>query len=726
MTSNEFDLIVSKLNATYTTGGDWMAPCPCHQDDSPSLSLKFIDSKLLVHCFAGCDRDEVFRTVAGLIPRVKPATEKVLEKNRIEHTYYNEDGSIHGKVTRNYYSENGEIKKKMYSQAYDNKANNWAVRENGRLVGLSYKTCPLYNLQGLLAAPPEKSIFIVEGEKKVDILVSHGLIAVCNQGGAGKWRADNNKYLLGRVIILCPDIDDAGYSHVSLVAHMLRASGINQLKLLDLGDKLEKGEDVYDFVHRFGITELRERCKRLPNFPEIKGDSESLRELEKEAKEATKLEPAMKGKKATTADYQDFFRTVIPIRRDMFSGEGMYYDGVNGVWDNVVNRVATYRCELENLLASGCPIKFNVTRVLDHLDHYVNTLPAEFLIDVEKWDGVDRMKELANRLTFANHTQMTPEYFEYFLKDWWQKTIGRAFNPEIQNRIIVLQGSQGKGKDYFVDRMTHALGQFAVPFQVTGDGNKDMYLQLSQAMVLKIGEFDKTGRMHVSILKDIITSINTQIRSAYDRKAKIRPSRASFISTANVEDLLRDHTGNRRYLVFMLKDINKEKPITDRDSVQILAQAWHYYEQKTVWDKDLVEKAEACMFKLIERMTPENPEDIVIEVYNQEIESLMMDREIEHQLLIEKNGYLTQDQAQIALEAVSKRVEYPVKIIRTILKRLGYQKVITVKDTNGVYKSQRVWLMSPSEDLVMNVIDARPQDEAKMLQSLEKIKDDWM
>lgn len=37
------------------SGGQWLARCPCHDDRTPSLSIRVLpDGKVLAHCFAGC------------------------------------------------------------------------------------------------------------------------------------------------------------------------------------------------------------------------------------------------------------------------------------------------------------------------------------------------------------------------------------------------------------------------------------------------------------------------------------------------------------------------------------------------------------------------------------------------------------------------------------------------------------------------------------------------
>jgi hypothetical protein len=46
-----------------TAPGKWLARCPAHEDGSPSLSIREIDGKLLVYCFAGCGAVDVMESV---------------------------------------------------------------------------------------------------------------------------------------------------------------------------------------------------------------------------------------------------------------------------------------------------------------------------------------------------------------------------------------------------------------------------------------------------------------------------------------------------------------------------------------------------------------------------------------------------------------------------------------------------------------------------------------
>ncbi|WP_027892357.1 toprim domain-containing protein [Calidithermus chliarophilus] len=54
------DILLERLHRVHPTGpGRWMALCPAHPDRKPSLSIRVLDDKILLHCFAGCDGDAV-------------------------------------------------------------------------------------------------------------------------------------------------------------------------------------------------------------------------------------------------------------------------------------------------------------------------------------------------------------------------------------------------------------------------------------------------------------------------------------------------------------------------------------------------------------------------------------------------------------------------------------------------------------------------------------------
>ena len=59
------DTLLSRLEKVRRTGpGRWQARCPAHDDRHPSLALRELeDGRVLLHCFAGCEAENVLAAV---------------------------------------------------------------------------------------------------------------------------------------------------------------------------------------------------------------------------------------------------------------------------------------------------------------------------------------------------------------------------------------------------------------------------------------------------------------------------------------------------------------------------------------------------------------------------------------------------------------------------------------------------------------------------------------
>ncbi len=52
--------LLSRLDGVRSRAhGKWSARCPAHPDKSPSLSIREVDGKVLLHCFGGCTPEEI-------------------------------------------------------------------------------------------------------------------------------------------------------------------------------------------------------------------------------------------------------------------------------------------------------------------------------------------------------------------------------------------------------------------------------------------------------------------------------------------------------------------------------------------------------------------------------------------------------------------------------------------------------------------------------------------
>jgi hypothetical protein len=53
-------LILDRLEAVKRTGpNSWLAKCAAHPDRRPSLSVREVEGRVLLHCFAGCEVEAI-------------------------------------------------------------------------------------------------------------------------------------------------------------------------------------------------------------------------------------------------------------------------------------------------------------------------------------------------------------------------------------------------------------------------------------------------------------------------------------------------------------------------------------------------------------------------------------------------------------------------------------------------------------------------------------------
>ncbi|MEO2014346.1 MAG: hypothetical protein ABGZ53_08215, partial [Fuerstiella sp.] len=182
----------------------WTACCPHHDDTHSSLSVTATDDgKILVKCHVGCDAKQIVYST-GLImtemfPEKKPEPSKRITAT---YDYLDAENVLVYQVCRlEGEGKNGKIEKTFQQRRPDGKGKG----------GFTWKTKGLkkipYRLPELNAAPKDKPVFIVEGEKQVEFLRKLGFIATCNTGGAGKWLKSYGKLFADRDVVVVPDCD---------------------------------------------------------------------------------------------------------------------------------------------------------------------------------------------------------------------------------------------------------------------------------------------------------------------------------------------------------------------------------------------------------------------------------------------------------------------------------------------------------------------------------------
>ncbi len=219
--------IVAALNGKPTGENSWLCHCPAHDDAKASLSITQNNGKILFKCHTGCSQKAVLDALKarGLWPEPAKQTKSSIVAT---YDYTDEAGELLFQVVR--------LKPKDFRQRRPDDKGSWKWTLRGvRRV--------LYRLPELLKA---KQIFISEGEKDADKLVSEGLAATCNAGGAGKWLPKYSDTLRGKDCFILPDNDEPGRQHAQKVAESLRGKA-RSIKIVELPNLPEKN-DVSDWL----------------------------------------------------------------------------------------------------------------------------------------------------------------------------------------------------------------------------------------------------------------------------------------------------------------------------------------------------------------------------------------------------------------------------------------------------------------------------------------------
>lgn len=256
--SSSVDNFLTRLKGVRPTGNGWDARCPCRNDDeNPSLSIaEGTDGRVLVTCHRGegCSIVEICQSVGLKVMDLYPkdvVREKPKKDDRklslvATYDYRDKDGSLLFQKQR-FVDQFG---KKTFRQRRKDPAN-----PSSWLFSLGDTERVLYRLPQVLEAKSSgEVIWLVEGEKDADTLVSLGMCATTPPNGAGKWLDIHTKTLEGATVWLVADNDEVGKSHVNMVSKILTRNSCTVVKwappdgFKDVSDLIKSGKTLDDLV----------------------------------------------------------------------------------------------------------------------------------------------------------------------------------------------------------------------------------------------------------------------------------------------------------------------------------------------------------------------------------------------------------------------------------------------------------------------------------------------
>ena len=214
--------------------------------------------------------------------------------------------------------------------------------------------------------------------------------------------------------------------------------------------------------------------------------------------------------------------------------------------------------DLERILVS------RVTNQYDPVREWLDALP--------RWDGRDRLGELADRVKTN-----TPGWRENF-KIWMRSMVSqwRAGRDALYGAqmVLMLVGGQGTRKSTF---MRMLLPKELMPFyidRIDFANKKEALRALSRFLLINIDEYDQISKAQTAFLKHLIQRTDVKERKLYSTTFEQSQRYAAFCATTNSLVPLKDESGSRRYMVVEVNDVIDTDTQGDRkiDYKQLYAQ----------------------------------------------------------------------------------------------------------------------------------------------------------
>ena len=164
-----------------------------------------------------------------------------------------------------------------------------------------------------------------------------------------------------------------------------------------------------------------------------------------------------------------------------------------------------------------------------------------------KWDGKDYIRALA-RTVPTDNSYWEDWFYTWFLAmvNQWRSYSHRKYGNSVAPLLI---SRQGYNKSTFCRSLVPPELQWGYNDNLVLSEKRQVLQAMCQALLLNLDEFNQISpQVQQGFLKNIIQLPSVKMKPPYGSHVQEFPRMASFIATSNMEDILSDPSGNRRFL----------------------------------------------------------------------------------------------------------------------------------------------------------------------------------
>ena len=164
-----------------------------------------------------------------------------------------------------------------------------------------------------------------------------------------------------------------------------------------------------------------------------------------------------------------------------------------------------------------------------------------------KWDGKDHIRALA-RTVPTDNPNWENWFYTWFLGmvEQWRTYRLHQYGNSV---VPLLISKQGYNKSTFCRRLLPQELQWGYNDNLILSEKRQVLQAMSQFLVINLDEFNQiSANVQQGFLKNIIQLPTVKIKRPYGSHVEDFPRTASFIATSNIDDILSDPSGSRRFI----------------------------------------------------------------------------------------------------------------------------------------------------------------------------------
>jgi len=551
----------------------WKALCPGHHDVEPSLSIKQVDDRILLKCFAGCELAVILNPLKlkskDLFLNGRKTKASSPERQEIDTIYHYTDAN--GKPF--------EVVRTRPKGFYQRQPDG-----NGDYINNLKGIVPtLYHQDKLKQAIDTNTpVYFVEGEKDADRLWSLGIAATTNPMGAGKWRDNYTEALQGADLVIIPDNDSPGHTHADHVAKSLHEVA-SRVRILELPPE---SKDISDWLDNGGGTkQLEDLVDSCPEYePPKETQPKAIPALDTDSFNLTDMGNAER----LVRQYGDIIHYCYERKRWLIwnsrvwewdSGAGItalgkatvrniYHEAGNEQDEKARKQLADHARRSEsdhkinamiNLAQSEPGIPVRVTE-LDTNPWFLNCLNGT--LDLKTGELLTHRKE--ELLTILIPTEYHPEapcprWLGFLdrvtdgdakLAGYLQRAVGYSLTGDIKNQVLFfLYGLGSNGKSTFVATIRKLLGEYAERVNTdlfmlkdrNAGGPKEGLANLRGKRYVVASELEDGQRLAVGLIKDMTGGETIKADRKYEHEIEYQPTHKLWL-VGNHKPVIKDTT----------------------------------------------------------------------------------------------------------------------------------------------------------------------------------------